>query len=122
MPSKTYPAAPPAAQSPKLQGGSAPLVAPTAAPVPGPKAKPSRGRIVDYFHPPSTYTYGGAKVTSSVSPAIVQAVNADGTLRLHVFGAHALWGKEGTELIPSAAQAPTNQVAPAGTWQWPVLG
>jgi hypothetical protein len=141
MPQKTYPASTQPASTQTKPPAAAPLRGAT--PNPGPtgpaplappnpnypqpagtvannaKQRPSRGRIVDYFHAPSTYTYAGVKVTSIVSPAVVQAVNADGTLRLHVFGAHALWGKEGTELIPSAPQAPTNEVAPVGTWQWP---
>lgn len=72
--------------------------------------KPSIGRIVIYQHPGSA----DGKYPAVQSPAIIQAVNEDGTLRLWVFGP---WGQH---LNPScSAGGPDADMPTPSCWTWP---
>jgi len=68
--------------------------------------KPSIGRIVIYHHPGSAD--GGDKYPASQSPAIIQGVAADGTVRLWVFGPKGLHTDEGLK-----------QGTGGREWSWP---
>ncbi len=68
--------------------------------------KPTIGRIVLY-HPGDAGEWSPFR-----SPAIVQAVNGDGTLNLWVFGPHFI------QNVPSVREDADGGGDP-GTWSWP---
>lgn len=71
---------------------------------------PTIGRIVLYNHPGSA----DGLYKPSQSPAIVQAVNRDGTLKLWVFG------PLGFQIMPSIpAGGPDVDTPSPSTWIWP---
>lgn len=67
--------------------------------------KPTRGRIVDYHHPGSA----DGKYPPVISPAIIQNVAEDGTVRLFVFGPKGQHMDDGL----------TEGTGPC-QWSWPV--
>jgi len=69
---------------------------------------PTVGRIVHYQHPGSA----DGKYAPVVSPAIVQAVNEDGSLRLWVFGP---WGLHIAERCRQSTSFPPDP----SSWFWP---
>jgi len=71
--------------------------------------KPSIGRIVIYNHPGSADGRWGRKQ----SPAIVQAVNEDGTTELFVMSVYG-----GIFFNHSVAESDINDPQPS-TWSWP---
>ncbi len=66
--------------------------------------KPSIGRIVIYHHPGSADGTHPARQ----SPAVIQQVNADGTVDLWVFGPHGFHKNNGTVQGTGPCQ-----------WDWP---
>lgn len=77
------------------------------------------GGIVIFNHAAITHGPPEGRQTIEQSPALVQGVNKDGSLRLHVFGPFAHFGREGIQLVTAALQADPAAVAAPGTWQWP---
>jgi hypothetical protein len=90
-----------------------------------PQQKPSIGRKVIYTYPQpfvlSDLKQSGPdqKITFTEAPAEVQHVNADGSLRLIVFGPLAHMGHQGYEMVPNAREWPGGDAPSAGTWIWP---
>lgn len=66
--------------------------------------KPSQGRIVIYHHPGSA----DGKYPPQTSPAIIQAVEEGGTVRLWVFGPKGLFTDGGISFGEGPCQ-----------WSWP---
>lgn len=75
--------------------------------------KPSVGRIVHYHTP----GHGSYQVSPPLRPAIITAVNDDGTVALHVFFGDG----ERHEGIHDAGRltVPYSEEPKAGHWSWP---
>lgn len=72
--------------------------------------KPTKGRIVFYTHDGSD----PGRAAGVQDPAIVQAVNPDGTLNVWVFGSTRVEMQDNV-----SAGGPNADVASPGTWMWP---
>jgi hypothetical protein len=81
------------------------------------------GRHVTYnLITPQTFNEpGGKKCVVMQSPAIVTWINADGSVRLTVFGPLAHPGAGGIELVPAAREWDSPEPPQPGTWSWPIL-
>lgn len=91
---------------------------------PSPSMKPTMGRWLVFHHEPFTVaTPSGenGKINIAESPALVQHVNPNGTVRLLVFGPFAAYGPTGINLVVEARESAGNAPPLAGTWSWPIM-